>query len=234
MIDATNVRPEGRKPFVELAWKYHAQLVAVVFNLSAEFCHARNQERLAERPFGPHVIRWHAEDLRRSLGRLEDEGFRRVYVLNTEEEVNAVTFERSRLPVNKRDERGRFDIVGDVHGCLGELMLLLVKLGYRMRRTVDADGGEFWRASHPEGRRLVFVGKDETAAKRWFQVSHEPGIVATRTGRRFFDSPELESEFLALVREALNAAGWWAKFNTDWFALDGELMSWSVNGTCGR
>lgn len=70
MIDTTNVRPvrpEGRKPFVELARKYHAQLAAVVFNLSAEFCHARNQERLAERPFGPHVIRRHAEDLRRSL-----------------------------------------------------------------------------------------------------------------------------------------------------------------------
>lgn len=73
VINATNVRPEDRKPFVELARKYHAQLVAVVFDLSAEFCHARNQERLAEQPFGPHVTRQHAEDLRRSLGRLADE-----------------------------------------------------------------------------------------------------------------------------------------------------------------
>ena len=158
VVDATNVRPESRKPFIELARKYHAQPVAVVLDFTAEFCHERNQKRAAERPFGPHVTRGHADALRRSLDRLEDEGFRRVHVLRTEEEVAAVTFERYRLPVNRRDERGPFDIIGDVHGCLGELMLLLVKLGYRMKRTKDADGRELWRVSHPENRRLVFVG----------------------------------------------------------------------------
>ncbi|MBN9117565.1 MAG: AAA family ATPase, partial [Planctomycetes bacterium] len=158
VVDATNVRPESRKPFLEMARKYHAQPVAVVFDFSAEFCHERNQKRAAERPFGPHVTRRHAEDLRRSLGRLEEEGFRRVHVLRGEEDVNAVRFERYRLPVNRRDERGPFDVVGDVHGCLGELMSLLVKLGYRMRRTKGADGRELWRVSHPENRRLVFVG----------------------------------------------------------------------------
>ena len=40
------------------------------------------------------------------LSRLEEEGFRRVHVLNSAEEVDAVSFERYRLPVNKRDERG--------------------------------------------------------------------------------------------------------------------------------
>lgn len=44
----------------------------------------------------------------------------------------------------------RFDIVGDVHGCLPELMTLLVKLGY----TPSAD----LRLTAPAGRRLVFVG----------------------------------------------------------------------------
>ncbi len=158
VIDATNVRPESRKHYVEMARKYHAQVVAFVFDFSAEFCHERNQKRAAERPFGPHVTRRHADDLRRSLGRLEDEGIRRVHVLRTEEEVAAVTVERYRLPVNRRDERGPFDVVGDVHGCFGELMLLLVKLGYRMKRAKDADESECWRVSHPEGRRLVFVG----------------------------------------------------------------------------
>ena len=37
-------------------------------------------------------------------------------------------------------------------------MSLLVKLGYRMKRTRDGDEREFWRVSHPENRRLVFVG----------------------------------------------------------------------------
>src|SRR3954464_11394285 len=39
VIDAPTVRAESRKPFVEMARKYHAQMVAVVFDLSAEFCH---------------------------------------------------------------------------------------------------------------------------------------------------------------------------------------------------
>ena len=157
VIDATNVRAESRKPFLEMARKYHAQPVAVVFNFSADFCHARNQARPVERPFGPHVTRRHAEDLRRSLGRLEEEGFRRVHMLNTEDEANAVSFDRYTLPVNKRAECGPFDIIGDVHGCLSELMSLLVKLGYRMKRVAE-EGRDFWRVSHPENRRLVFVG----------------------------------------------------------------------------
>jgi protein phosphatase len=43
------------------------------------------------------------------------------------------------------------DIIGDVHGCADELAELLIRLGYALpsRSTV---------ASHPEGRRLIFVG----------------------------------------------------------------------------
>jgi len=159
VIDATNVRAESRKPFLEMARQYHAQTVVLAFDFDAEFCHARNQARAAERPFGPHVVRRHADDLRRSLPRLEAEGFRRVIVLRTEEEVNAVSVERYRLAVNKRDETGPFDLIGDVHGCLSELLLLLVKLGYSLVRARDEDAREFWRVRpHPEGRRLVFVG----------------------------------------------------------------------------
>jgi protein phosphatase len=159
VIDATNVRAESRKPFIEMARQFHAQTVVFAFDFDAEFCHARNQARAAERPFGPHVTRRHADDLRRSLPRLEAEGFRRVIVLRTEEEVNAVTVERYRLAVNKRDEAGPFDLIGDVHGCLSELVLLLVKLGYSLVRARDEDAREFWRVRpHPEGRRLVFVG----------------------------------------------------------------------------
>ena len=152
VIDATNVRPESRKPFLEMARKYHAQPVAVVFDFAAEFCHERNQKRAAERPFGPNVTQRHAEDLRRSLGRLEEEGFRKVHVLRSEDEVAAATFERYKLPVNRRDERGPFDIVGDVHGCLNELLSLLAKLGCVLTKE------PFWKATPPAGRKLVFAG----------------------------------------------------------------------------
>jgi protein phosphatase len=52
--------------------------------------------------------------------------------------------------VDRRDETGPFDIVGDVHVCADELRELLLRLGY----APDAAGA--WR--HPRGRRVVFVG----------------------------------------------------------------------------
>ena len=38
----------------------------------------------------------------------------------------------------------------------------------------------------------------------------------------------LEGEFLARVRGALEATGFWQEFNTDWACLDCELMPWSA------
>ena len=152
VIDATNVRRESRKPFIDMARKYHVQPVVVAFNFSADFCHARNQQR-PDRTFGPHVTRRQVDDLKRSLGHLESEGFRRVYALATDEDVNAVEVVRYPLPVNKRSERGPFDVIGDVHGCLAELLELLDKLGYTRQHV---DGG--WQVEHSAGRKLVFVG----------------------------------------------------------------------------
>lgn len=152
VIDATNVRAENRQPLVRLAREYHVQPVAVVFNFPADLCHARNKNR-PERSFGPHVTRRQAEEMRRSLGYLESEGFRRVIILESEEEVNAAQVDREPLPVNKRFDRGPFDIIGDVHGCMDELRALLEKLGYTLSQTEVG-----WRAEHPAGRKLVFVG----------------------------------------------------------------------------
>ena len=152
VIDATNVRHEGRKTLVEIARKYHAQIVAVVFDFPADLCHARNQHR-PNRSFGPHVTRRQAEDLRRSLGHLESEGIRRVFVFRTQEEIDAVRVARSVLPVNKRGEGGPFDIIGDVHGCLSELLSLFEKLGYVQHQTENGITVE-----HPAGRKPVFVG----------------------------------------------------------------------------
>jgi protein phosphatase len=46
---------------------------------------------------------------------------------------------------------GEVDIIGDIHGCYDELILLLTKLGY-----TDPDHNGLIR--HPAGRTLVFVG----------------------------------------------------------------------------
>ena len=149
VADATNVQEEARKPLIELAREYHCLPVAIVLDLPEKLCQERNRGR-ADRTFGPHVIRQQSQQLRKSLRRLEREGFRHVFILSTPEEVDAATVERQPLWNNRRSEHGPFDIIGDVHGCYDELVELLRKLGYS-----EQPGGPW---THSEGRKLIFVG----------------------------------------------------------------------------
>jgi protein phosphatase len=82
---------------------------------------------------------------------------------------------------------------------------------------------------HMGSRAVVVVCRDVAAAQRRFGVVEEAlGVCYTRTGRRFFADRALEQAFLARVNTAVEAAGWWEAFNTDWVCLDCELMPWSV------
>jgi protein phosphatase len=51
---------------------------------------------------------------------------------------------------------GPFDIIGDVHGCFGELVRLLERLGYRISGKGRGSGAI--TATPPPGRQAVFVG----------------------------------------------------------------------------
>jgi protein phosphatase len=82
---------------------------------------------------------------------------------------------------------------------------------------------------HMGSRAVVVVCRDEDTARKRFGVAGEGiGVCYTRTGRRFFTEPQVESEFLSRVRAALDAAGFWARLRTDWVCLDCELMPWSA------
>ncbi len=157
VIDATNVKADARRPLIDLARRYHVPLAALVFDLPPEVCADRNRLR-AERSVGPDVVRRHADALRSALGRLPEEGFRRLWTFTTPEDVDAAEVVRQPAPTDKRHARGPFDVIGDVHGCKAELLALLGTLGYALSVEPDADGRPAWRASHPAGRTLVFVG----------------------------------------------------------------------------
>lgn len=82
---------------------------------------------------------------------------------------------------------------------------------------------------HMGSRAVVIVCQDEKAARdRFGVVEGEIGIVYTRTGRRFFNEPALETQFLDRVRAAFTAANFWSEFDTKWACLDCELMPWST------
>jgi protein phosphatase len=82
---------------------------------------------------------------------------------------------------------------------------------------------------HMGSRAVVIVCRDEEAAQKRFGVVDEGiGICYTRTGRRFFENPAIETELLARVNAALSQSDFWETFNTDWVCLDCELMPWSA------
>jgi hypothetical protein len=86
------------------------------------------------------------------------------------------------------------DIIGDVHGEFAALQSLLHHLGYR-------DNG-----SHPQGRKLVFVGDlcdrgpDSPAVLAWFKQAHDAGHAFMVLGNH---------ELNALVDEPKDGSGWY-------------------------
>ncbi|MEU5191694.1 polynucleotide kinase-phosphatase [Streptomyces klenkii] len=145
VVDATNVQAEARRQLVRVAREHDVLPIAIVLDLPEEVCAARNAGRSDRAGLPRHVIQRHRRELRRSLRGLEREGFRKVHVLRSAEEVEAAEVVLERRFNDLRHLTGPFDIIGDIHGCSSELETLLAKLGYE-------DG------AHPAGRTAVFVG----------------------------------------------------------------------------
>jgi protein phosphatase len=157
VVDATNIKPAGRKPFLELARRYHYLTAAIAFNLPPEVCQAHDQAR-ADRQVGPAVIRSHSEQFQRALAAVDREGFRQVFVLRTPEEAAATIVERQPLELDQAASRGPFDLIGDVHGCFDELGELFASLGYQIEPIVGLDGRTDVAVQPPPGRTAIFVG----------------------------------------------------------------------------
>jgi protein phosphatase len=82
---------------------------------------------------------------------------------------------------------------------------------------------------HMGSRAIVVVCRNKEAARQRFGIVEETaGIGYTRTGRRFFEDRTLEKEFIERLQSAVEAAGFWEEFETDWICLDCELMPWSA------
>ncbi|WP_265522979.1 polynucleotide kinase-phosphatase [Oerskovia flava] len=154
VVDATNVQRAARASLVDLARTHDVLPVAIVLDVPEQVALERNAAR-PDRDFGAHVVRRQRSALRSSLKSLQREGFRTVHVLRGVDEVAAARIVRTPLLTDRRDETGPFDAIGDVHGCLPELVTLLGELGYDVVRD---DAGRPVDASHPDGRRAIFLG----------------------------------------------------------------------------
>ena len=160
VFDATSLRPVDRRALLAMAARHHLPAVAVVVDPPLDTCIERDRARKGRRVGRPVIERQHRL-LREQAGSLPAEGFAVVHRLRGRRAAARAALDLVPLPCDRAEERGPFDIVGDVHGCASELGSLLHRLGYR-------------RASrrrpflHPGGRRVVLVGD---------LVDRGPGIV---------------------------------------------------------
>ncbi len=149
VIDATNLQVGARKNLLVLAKEFHVFPAIIAFELDEGICLERNRLRSdGARP--THVLKAQFAQMSNVLKRLENEGFRYIFRLRSEDVIDAVTIERQKMWSDFREEKGPFDIIGDIHGCRLELDLLMRKLGYEF---LDKDS-----VQAPEGRRVVFLG----------------------------------------------------------------------------
>ena len=98
VVDATNTDWMWRAQLVADARPYGRPSMAIVFNLPADVCLARNAARARTVPAS--VIRRQVADVTRDVERLDLEGFAAVHVLGSAADVDAVTLEieRARYP----------------------------------------------------------------------------------------------------------------------------------------
>lgn len=159
VADATSVQEKDRAALQQLAREQDSLCSAIVMNMSEDVCQERNRQR-EDRRTPPHAIAAQSRHLRRTLRNIRKERFHRVHYINGPEQAGDVTVTRVSLWSNKKDLTGPFDIIGDVHGCAGELHELLGKLGYRAEEIPDSESGVPARKTfrHPEGRTAVFLG----------------------------------------------------------------------------
>ncbi|GAA2755574.1 polynucleotide kinase-phosphatase [Actinopolymorpha rutila] len=153
VVDATNVQQAARAGLIKLAKSHDVLVDAIVLDVPERVAIERNRQR-PDRTFGSHVVSRQHRDLKRSLRRLNREGFRRVHVLLGADQIGRVEIVRERPWNDRKEVHGPFDLIGDVHGCACELRTLLTELGWKL----EYDGTAAVGATHPEGRQAVFVG----------------------------------------------------------------------------
>lgn len=142
IIDATNLRGFERAKYFEIAKRNHVPVLALILNTPKEQLLARDVSR--DNPRGRKRVLQQFNTLKYELKAIKKEPFANIYKINDE----SVEIVREPNKLYLEIESG-FDIIGDIHGCYDEMLVLLKDLGYEQCGNVYV---------HPAGRRLISVG----------------------------------------------------------------------------
>lgn len=134
LVDAAHLDKHEREALKVIAKRNHCPVFAVVFNTLSE----------------------HQKLMQKLCATLKHEKWAGLTVLNSFDETNNISIERYKLDIDKSDDHGPFDIIGDVHGCYDELRALLIKLGYHVNEDLIYSN-ESAVTTHLN-RKVVFVG----------------------------------------------------------------------------
>lgn len=82
---------------------------------------------------------------------------------------------------------------------------------------------------HMGSRAVIVLCRDaETVRQRFGLQTDGRGAIYTRTGRHFFNDPQLTAQVLARLDAAMTQTGLWAQLDSRWVCLDAEIMPWSA------
>lgn len=99
-------------------------------------------------------------------------------------------------------------------------------LGYYREADI---GAVVCQQKHMGSRAVVIVGRTPAALRRRFGTNGDVhGVCYTRTGRPFFSDTATEQVLLQRLSTAIANAGVWTDLDSDWLALDCEVLPWSA------
>ncbi|WLR41218.1 polynucleotide kinase-phosphatase [Bacillus carboniphilus] len=143
-VDATHLNPEDRMRMITIAQKNHLPIVSLVFDTDQELLLERDEKR--DFPRGKRRIKQQYHTFKKEKRFIKKEPYLATYFMNSDEDIHLI---RKKNPLELEIGAG-IDIIGDIHGCFDELLLLLEKLGYEK----DVQG----HYVHPEGRKFLSLG----------------------------------------------------------------------------
>lgn len=132
-IDATMLNDKARGDFIKIAQKTNSPYLVLIFNLSDEELHQRNQSRLSVVPTAV---------LEKQIRRHQKESSYPHFVSDHFE----ITINPYQIP-----DDVQLDVIGDVHGMKQELDQLLAKMGYKWVE------GKLTHSENPQ-QKVLFLG----------------------------------------------------------------------------
>lgn len=143
-VDATHLHCDDRKRYISLARKNNVLIASIVLEIPQEELLIRDRQR--DHPRGERRIKEQYQVFKREKTLIIKEEYDSIHLVK---ETKNLEFIRLKNPVLKDIQKG-IDIIGDIHGCYEELILMLGKLGYKKNQK------GFY--IHPNARKFVSIG----------------------------------------------------------------------------